>query len=71
MPFTAKEKMQRYRAKLKSNEEKYEKVKRKNCERKVAQKIVLSEIKKENERVRNRERVRKHLAKEQTKCCPN
>ena len=37
----------------------------------VAQNIVLSEIKKEDERVRNRERLRKRLSKEQTKCCPN
>ena len=36
----------------------------------MAQKTVLSEIKKEDERVRNRE-SEKTSAKEQTKCCLN
>ena len=60
MALTAKEKMKRYREKLKSNQEKFEKVKEKDRERKKMAKLKMSKRKLAKEREKNRKRVQEH-----------
>ena len=63
MPLTAKEKMKRYRARLRASEERYEAAKRRDRERKIAQKIAMSQKEKEDQKVKNRETVKKYRQK--------
>ena len=63
MPLTAKEKMKRYRARLKQDQEKADLIKQKDRDRKFLKKMAMTSDEKLMERRKNRERVEKHREK--------